>query len=87
MKKGNYRTIIKHTDCIDYIKILPDNLLLSCSEDGTIKIYNKENYKFEFKINVGSGVVYINTLSKTNIIAYCFDGKMRIYELNKDESN
>ena len=87
LKKGNYRTIIKHTDCIDYIKILPDDRLLSCSEDGPINIYNKENYKFEYKINVGSGVVYINTLSKNNIIACCFDGKMRIYELKKDDSN
>ena len=87
LQKGNYKTITKHTHYIDYIKILPDNRLLSCSEDGTINVYNKENFKFEYKINVGSGVVYINILSKNNIIACCFDGKMRIYELNNDGSN
>jgi len=85
-KTGNFKTIIKHTNYIDYIKILPDGRLLSCSEDGTINVY-KENFKLEQKINVGSGVVYLNTLLDNNIIACCFDGKMRIYELKKDGTN
>jgi len=36
LQKGNYKTITKHTHYIDYIKILPDNRLLSCSEDGQL---------------------------------------------------
>ena len=86
-KRGNFKTIIKHYLSIDYIKILSDGRLSSCSEDGTINIYNKDNYKVEQIINVGSGVVYLNIISNNNIIACCFDGIMRIYELNKDGSN
>ena len=41
LKKGNYKTIKKHTNYVDHIKILPDGRLSSCSEDGTINIYDK----------------------------------------------
>ena len=86
LKKGNFKTITKHTNYVDHIKILPDGRLVSCSEDGTINIYNKRNYEFEQKIKVGSGVVYIESLSNNNIIACCFDGALKIYDINNDDS-
>ena len=86
LQKGNFKTIIKHTKVVDHIKILPDGKLLSCSEDGTINIYNKQNYQLQQKINVSSGVVYIESLTNNNIISCCFDGKLRIYELKGDSS-
>ena len=86
LKKGNYKTIKKHTNYVDHIKILPDGRLSSCSEDGTINIYDKQNYKLEQKIKVGSGVVYIESLTNNSIIACCFDGTLKIYEINNDDS-
>ena len=86
LKKGNLKAIIKHTDHIYYIKILPYERLSSCSKDDKINIYNEKNYRLEQEINVGNGVVYLNILSNDNIIACCFDGKMRIYELKNDGS-
>ena len=80
------KAIIKHTDHIYYIKILPYERLSSCSKDDKINIYNEKNYRLEQEINVGNGVVYLNILSNDNIIACCFDGKMRIYELKNDGS-
>lgn len=50
LKKGNFITIIKHTDYINYIKILPDGRLSSSSQDGIINIYNEKNYKLELKL-------------------------------------
>ena len=86
LKKCNFKTIIMHTDYINYIKKLFDGRLSSSSQDGIINIYNEKNYKLEQKINVGNGIVYLNILSNDNIIACCFDGKMRIYELKNDGS-
>ena len=85
LKYGNFKTIKKHTEYINYMRILPDGRLSSCSSDGTIIIYNKENYKLEYKINVGDDVLYFNTNSNGNIIACCEDGSLNIYELNNDK--
>ena len=86
LKKRNYKTIKKHINYVDHIKILPDGRLSSCSEDGTINIYDKQNYKLDQKIKVGSGFVYIESLTNYSIIACCFDGTLKIYEINNDDS-
>ena len=83
---GIFKTINKHKNFVDHIKILTDGRLSSCSEDGCINIYNKQNFKLEQKIDVGSGVVNIESLSNNNIVTCCFDGKLRIYELKDDSS-
>jgi WD40 repeat protein len=85
LKYGNFKTIKKHVDYINHMRILPDGRLSSCSNDGTINIYNKENYKLEHKINVGDNVLYFNANSNGNIIACCEDGSLNIYELNNDK--
>ena len=85
LKYGNFKTIKKHIDYVNHMKILPDGRLSSCSNDGTINIYNKENYKLEHEINVGEAVLYFNTISNGNIIACCEDGNLNIYELNNEK--
>ena len=83
LKYGNFK-IINHKDSVNHMKILPDGRLSSCSDDGTINIYNKKNFKLEHIIDVGNGVLYFDTLSNDNIIACCNDGNLKIYELNND---
>ena len=85
LKYVNFKTIKKHTEYINYMRILPDGRLSSCSNDGIINIYNKENYKLEHNMNVGDNVLYFNTNSNGNIIACCEDGSLNIYELNNDK--
>ena len=86
LKYGNFKTIKKHIDYINHMRILPDGRLSSCSNDGTINIYNKENYKLEHKIDIGNGVLYFDILPNNNIIACCEDGNMKIYELKNENS-
>jgi len=85
LKYGNFKTIEKHIDYVNHMKILPDGRLSSCSNDGRINIYNKENYKLDHEIDVGEAVLYFNTISNGNIIACCEDGNLNIYELNNEK--
>ena len=86
LKYGNFKSIKNHTDLVNHMKILPDGRLSSCSYDGTINIYNKENYKLEYEINVGNCVFYFDTFPNNNIIACCEDGNLKIYELKNENS-
>jgi len=86
LNNGYFKTINNHNDCVYHMKLLPDGRLSSCSSDGTINIYNKENYKLEHKIDVWNNVLYFDTISSDNIIACCADGSLKIYEFNNNNS-
>ena len=80
--QNNLRELNNHTHNVYNLIILKDGRLSSCSYDGLINIYNKQNYNIDLQIKVNIHVYYHQELSNNNIISCCYDKTLKIYNNN-----
>ena len=79
--KKNY-----HSSCIHSMLILKDERLVSSSWDGTIKIYNKNNYYVDMTINAHKDQVNQITLLEDGNFASCSNDKtIKIWKIEDNK--
>ena len=75
-----------HSNCIHSMLILKDERLVSSSWDGTIKIYNKNNYYVDMTINAHNTHVNQITLLDDGNFASCSDDKtIKIWKIENEK--
>lgn len=75
--------IIKQlSDSINCVCLYTDGRIVLCSDDKTIKVFNKHNYSCELNIKGHtSKVYYISLLNSGNLISSSSDFTMRVWEI------
>ena len=85
LASSNYRVLRGHFGGITQMLFLPNSQLVSCSYDGTIKIWNQEDGKQIQNFGGGdehfASVISIAALSGTDLAAGYADGQIRIWNL------
>ena len=82
---SNNITITEHNDYINCLIILKDGRLASCSNDKSVKIYNKNNKIVEININENSQISYIFEV-EDNVLMTCLrDGVTNVYKFLSDK--
>ena len=78
--KNNFQTLIIHNNFITNLILLDNNILCSCSTDGSIIFINANNYGILGKIKEKAEIIYHTKLSNNNIILCCNNGTIKIYK-------
>ena len=75
-----------HSSCIHSMLILKDGRLISSSWDGTIKIYNKNNYYVDMTINAHKGHInQIVSLEDGNFASCSEDKTIKIWKIEDNK--
>ena len=75
-----------HSSCIHSKLILKDERLVSSSWDGTINIYDKNNYYVTMKINAHKNQInQITLLSDGNMASCSNDKTINIYKIEENK--
>jgi WD40 repeat protein len=70
-----------HTDVIQCIKLLKNNYLISCSNDGSLIIYKKDSFEFILQIRINDYWIYYLIENYNNDIIFC-SADCNIYVIN-----
>ena len=70
-----------HTDVIQCIKLLKNNYLISCSNDGSLIIYKKDSFEFILQIRINDYWIYYLIENYNNDIIFC-SAYCNIYVIN-----
>ena len=83
---GFIKTFKGHKDWVSCIKFINGDQMVSCSNDGTIKLWNltKSNCLKTFSGHTDI-VVEIQLLSNSRLVSSSFDGNLRIWSLDSGE--
>lgn len=79
------KTLTDHKSLINSLFQLFDGRIASCSDDSTIKIFNKETFKCELTL-IGHlrGVRCINQLNNSKLISGAGDSSIKIWSITND---
>ena len=70
-----------HTGVIQCIKLLKNNYLISCSNDGSLIIYKKDSFEFILQIRINDYWIYYLIENYNNDIIFC-SADCNIYVIN-----
>ena len=72
-----------HTDIIQCIKLLKNNYLISCSNDGSLIIYKKDSFEFLLQIRINDYWIYYLIENYKNDIIFCSaDSNIYVISIN-----
>ena len=78
------KTIKEHSKYVNALLLISDGRLASCSEDSTIKIYNRDNYNCDITITEHTDyVIYISHFEYNKIISCCADRTINIWSISQ----
>ena len=88
---SSYSKIINleyHSDIIQFIYILKNGYLISCSNDGSLIIYEKDTFDFFLKVKINDYWIYYCIENYINNIIFCSgDGNIYVAYINYNMKN
>ena len=77
-----------HSDIIQFIYILKNGYLISCSNDGSLIIYEKDTFDFFLKVKINDYWIYYCIENYINNIIFCSgDGNIYVAYINYNMKN